>query len=88
MAKIVAERVYSLRLKHRMGRYPRWLRAKKAAKYVRSFLSKHMKAEPADIKIDASINEKIWERGSEKPPARIKVRAVKFDDGVVEAELA
>ncbi len=88
MAKIVVERVYSLRLKHKMKRYPRWLRAKKAAKYVRNFLSKRMKAEIENIKIDASINEKIWEKGCEKPPARIKVRAVKFDDGIVEAELA
>ncbi|AEA47760.1 50S ribosomal protein L31e [Archaeoglobus veneficus] len=88
MAKIVVERVYSLRLKHKMKRYPRWLRAKKAVKYVRNFLSKHMKVEPDKVKIDASINEKIWERGAQKPPTRIKIRAVKFDDGIVEAELA
>ena len=88
MAKIVVERVYSLRLKHKMKRYPRWLRAKKAVKYVRNFLSRHMKVEPENVKLDASINEKIWERGAQKPPARIKIRAVKFDDGIVEAELA
>ena len=88
MAKIVVERVYSLRLKHKMKRYPRWLRAKKAVKYVRNFLSKHMKVEPENVKLDASINEKIWERAAQKPPAKIKIRAVKFDDGIVEAELA
>ncbi|HDM60340.1 MAG TPA: 50S ribosomal protein L31e [Archaeoglobus veneficus] len=88
MAKIVVERVYSLRLKHKMKRYPRWLRAKKAVKYVRNFLSKHMKVEPENVKLDASINEKIWERGAQKPPAKIRIRAVKFDDGIVEAELA
>ena len=88
MAKIVVERVYSLRLKHKMKRYPRWLRAKKAVKYVRSFLSRHMKVEPENVKLDASINEKIWERGAQKPPAKIKIRAVKFDYGIVEAELA
>ncbi len=38
MAKVVVERVYSIRLRHKMKRYPRWLRAKKAAKYVRKFL--------------------------------------------------
>jgi len=88
MAKIVVERVYSIRLRQKMKKYPRWLRAKKAARYVRSFLSKHMKVEPENVKIDTSINEKIWERGAQKPPARIRIRAVKFDDGVVEAELA
>ena len=88
MAKIVVERVYSIRLRQKMKKYPRWLRAKKSAKYVRNFLSRHMKVEPEKIKIDTSINEKIWERGAQKPPAKIRIRAVKFDDGVVEAELA
>jgi len=88
MAKIEVERIYSLRLKHKMKKYPRWLRAKKAMKYIRKFLSRHMKVPPENVKIDASINEKVWERGAQKPPTRIRIRAVKFDDGTVEAELA
>jgi len=88
MAKIEVERVYTIRLKHKMKRYPRWLRAKKAMRFIRSFLSRHMKVEPDKIRIDPSINEKVWERGAQKPPARIRIRAVKFEDGVVEAELA
>ena len=88
MAKIEVERIYSLRIKHKMKKYPRWLRAKKAIKYIRNFLSRHMKVPPENVKIDASINEKIWERGAQKPPTRIRIRAVKFDDGTVEAELA
>ena len=88
MAKIVVERVYSIRLKHEMKRYPRWLRAKKAMRFIRSYLSRHMKVEPDKIKLDPSINEKVWERGAQKPPSKIRIRAVKFEDGVVEAELA
>jgi large subunit ribosomal protein L31e len=88
MARIEVERVYSIRLRQKMKKYPRWLRAKKSMRYLRNFLSRHMKVEPENVKLDASINEKIWERGAEKPPARIRVRAVKFDDGTVEAELA
>jgi len=88
LAKVELERVYSIRLRHKMKRYPRWLRAKKAAKYVRKFLSRHMKVDPENIKIDTAVNEKIWERGAEKPPTKIRVRAVKFDDGIVEVELA
>ncbi|WP_290900332.1 50S ribosomal protein L31e [Ferroglobus sp.] len=87
MAEIVLERVYSIRLKHKMKRYPRWLRAKKAIRYVRRFLSKHMKTDEDKIRLDTKINEKIWERGAQKPPTKIRIRAVKFDDGVVEAEL-
>lgn len=88
MTKIVVERVYSIRLKHKMKRYPRWLRAKKAIRYIRRFLSRHMKVDPDKIKIDPSVNEKIWERGAQKPPSKIRLRAVKFEDGVVEVELA
>ncbi|HID42267.1 MAG TPA: 50S ribosomal protein L31e [Archaeoglobaceae archaeon] len=88
MAEIVVERIYSFRLRQKMKKYPRWLRAKKATKYVKKFLSKHLKTEPENVKIDTALNEKIWSRGAQKPPAKIKVRAVKFDDGAVEAELA
>jgi large subunit ribosomal protein L31e len=41
-----------------------------------------------DVKIDRSINERVWSRGSEKPPSKIRVRAMKMDDGQVQAELA
>jgi large subunit ribosomal protein L31e len=47
-----------------------------------------MKTEPSQIKIDKTINEKVWERGSEKPPSSIRIRAAKFEDGEVQAELA
>ena len=45
-----------------------------------------MKSE--DVKLDKSINEHVWSRGSEKPPAKIRVRAMKFEDGQVQAEFA
>jgi large subunit ribosomal protein L31e len=45
-----------------------------------------MKSE--DVKIDKSINEKVWDRGSTKPPSKIRVRAMKMEDGQVQAELA
>ncbi|MDI6718461.1 MAG: 50S ribosomal protein L31e [Methanomicrobiales archaeon] len=67
-------------------RVPRWTRASRAVKEVRQYLARHMKSD--DIKIDASINEKIWSRGAENPPPRIRVRAMKFEDGQVQAELA
>ncbi len=65
---------------------PRWERGKRAMKSVHDFLARHMKSE--DIKIDQSINEAVWARGSHKPPTRIRVRAMKFEDGQVQAELA
>ena len=49
-------------------------------------LFKHMKAE--EVKLDESINHVIWARGIQKIPSKITVKAVKDDDGVVEATLA
>jgi large subunit ribosomal protein L31e len=88
MAKIVLERVYSIRLRQKVKKYPRWLRTKKSVTYLRKFLARHMKADLENIKLDTKLNEKLWERGAQKPPGKIKVRAVKFDDGVVEVEIA
>ena len=87
MARVEVERIYSIRLKHKLKGYPRWLRAVKAMRYIRRFLSRHMKVDEENVKLDQSINLKIWERGIQKPPSKIRIRAVKFDDGVVEAEL-
>ena len=39
-----------------------------------------MKAE--DVIIDQAINEKVWERGREKIPSKIKVKAVEDDKTV------
>jgi large subunit ribosomal protein L31e len=47
-----------------------------------------MKTPVENVKIDQSLNEVIWARGNEKPPSKVRVRAVKFEDGGVEAEFA
>jgi large subunit ribosomal protein L31e len=75
-------------MRQKLKKYPRWQRTKKSVKYLRNFLSRHMKTSPESIKFDTKLNEKLWERGAEKPPGKIKVRAVKFDDGIVEVEIA
>ncbi len=85
MADILKEQIYIIPLRD-VKLAPRWKRSPRAIKEVREYLAKHMKSE--DIKLDTSINEKIWERGSEKPPRKIRVRAMKFEDGQVQAELA
>jgi len=56
-------------------------RANKAVKVIRKYLEKHMKTD--DVRLDASLNEALWERGREKPPRKVKVKAVKEDDKVV-----
>lgn len=67
---------------------PRWRRAEKAAFRVRAHLARHLKADPALVNLDPSIHGALFARGARKPPRRIRVRAMKFEDGVVEAETA
>jgi len=61
--------------------------APKAVKTVRGFLTRHMKVKEEDIWIDDSLNKALWSKGKYKIPSKIRVRAVKFEDGVVEASL-
>ena len=77
------ERIYTIPLRD-VKNVPRTKRSPKAMRYIREFIQKHMKAE--DVIIDTAVNEKIWERGREKIPSKIKVKAVE-EDGTVEVTL-
>jgi len=81
------ERVYTIPLGV-VKTVPIWRRSNRAMTEVRKYLSRHMKTPAADIKIDPGLNEVIWARGDMKPTSRVRVRAVKFEDGGVEAEFA
>jgi large subunit ribosomal protein L31e len=85
MVEKLTEQIYVVPLRV-VDRVPRWKRGNRAIKEIRKYLSRHMKSE--DIKLDQSINERIWSRGSENPPSKIRIRAMKFEDGQVQAELA
>ena len=92
---IVEERFYTIPL-GKAWISKRKKRAPKAARIVRSFVLKHMKVrteveeeeEPERLVIDNEVNEKLWSRGIEKPPRKIRVRVVKDKEGVVTVHLA
>lgn len=67
---------------------PRKKRAIKAVKIVKEFLARHMNAEIEDILLNNTINEEIWRKGITKPPSKIRVKATRKDDGMIEAVLA
>jgi len=80
------ERIYVVPLRNiKHGRSS--VAAPRAVKQVRSYLTKHMKVQQDDIWIDESLNKHLWSKGKTKIPSKIRVRAVKFEDGVVEASL-
>ena len=76
------ERIYVIPLKK--GGYKSSKAAPTAVKRVKSYLSKHMKVEEKDIWMDDSLNNSLWAMGKYKIPSKVRVKAVKFDDGVVE----
>ena len=92
---IVEERFYTIPLR-KAWISTRKKRAPKAARIVKSFVLKHMKVrteaegeeEAEKLVIDNEVNEKLWNRGIEKPPRKIRVRVVKDKEGVVTVLLA
>lgn len=79
----IGERIYTIPLRA-VKKAPRWKRSNRAITLIRAFLARHTKAEY--IVIDSSVNEKIWERGSQKPPSKIRVKVTEEED-VITAEL-
>jgi large subunit ribosomal protein L31e len=65
----------------------RTARTVRSMKILKAFLSRHMKVEAGMVRIDAKLNEFVWAHGMKKPPRKVKVKAVKGDDGIVVASL-
>ena len=66
-------------------------RADKAMSLIREHLARHFDVDEADVRLDPSVNEAVWERGRSKPPSELRVRAARFEEdgeSVVEAEPA
>ena len=96
--EIVEERTYTIPLSRALVRPPK-KRAPRAMQLVKIFITKHMKLEMKvseeeeeeelpQLIISQEVNEKIWDRGIEKPPRKIRVRAAKDKDGNVTVYLA
>ncbi|MES2153795.1 MAG: 50S ribosomal protein L31e [bacterium] len=78
------ERIYTIPLRDTKD-LVRSRRADLAVRDVKRFLSRHMKSD--DIWLDNEVNELIWARGKYTIPSRVRVRATRFSDGVVEVTL-
>lgn len=76
------EKVYTIPLRAAL-KSKRQERSAKAVKIVKEYLKKHLDVNKVNISSD--LNEKIWKRGIEKPPSRIRVRAIKQSPELAEA---
>jgi large subunit ribosomal protein L31e len=95
---IVEERIYTIPLQKALVRPPK-KRAPRAMQLVKIFVKKHMKLavtvsedeeeeELPQLIVTKEVNEKIWSKGIEKPPRKIRVRVTKDKDGNVTVHLA
>ena len=88
--KIIMEREYIVPLRREWLKVAEFKRANKAVKALKQFLVQHMKVYDRDlrkIRVDILLNNEIRFRGMRKPPASIKVKAIKYEDGFVDAKL-
>ena len=94
--EIVEEKVYTIPLSRA------WIsshqkRAPRAIRLVKNFIQRHMKVKEETLEegeegervvISNEVNERIWSRGIQKPPRKIRVRAAKDKEGTITIYLA
>jgi large subunit ribosomal protein L31e len=96
--EFVEERLYTIPLGKAWVRPPK-KRAPRAMQMIKDFVTKHMKLEMRveeeeekeelpRLVISNDVNEKVWAKGIEKPPRKIRVRAAKDKEGNVTVFLA
>ena len=83
--EIIEERVYTIPLTHA------WIapvkkRSPRAMKVLKEFLKRHMKID--NFVISKEVNERLWSKGIEGAPRKVRVRTVKDKDGIVTVYLA
>lgn len=73
---------------------PKTKRAPRAIKEIKEYVRQHMTDKGADkeelqrdVWIDYRLNELIWSRGIEAPPSKVRVKAIRFEDGLIEVSL-
>ena len=79
--EVVEEKIYTIPIGRLGYATDRGHRSPKAVRDVRAYVTRHMRAD--EVSISNEVNQAIWERGINKPPRKITVRAVKDKEGKV-----
>ena len=97
--EFVEERIYTVPLRRAWDAPPN-KRAPKAIRIIKAFVERHMKVSKPILEeeegeegggriiINGEVNERVWKRGIEKPPRRLRIRAAKDEEGNVTVFLA
>jgi large subunit ribosomal protein L31e len=81
------EREYIIPLRPSQHQPSRRRRAGHAVETIRRFIMRHMKGAREDVWIDPRLNHFLWERGIQHIPRQVRVRAIRFEDGLIEVDL-
>jgi large subunit ribosomal protein L31e len=84
--EIIDERIYTVPLRKAYWTGSRLRRSNRAVRVLREFVERHMK--PEELLIQPEVNDRIWARGIQKPPRRVRIRATKNSDNLVRVYLA
>jgi large subunit ribosomal protein L31e len=75
---------------------PKTKRAPRAIKEIKEYVRRHMmektseedeEKDKKEVWLDYRLNELIWSKGIEHPPSRVRVKAIRFEDGLIEVSL-
>ena len=76
---------------------PRTKRAPRAIKEIKDYVRRHMAEKQAedsdseplkkDVWVDQRLNGQLWKNGIENPPKKVRVKAIRFEDGLIEVSL-
>lgn len=81
------EREFIVPLRASQHQPSRRRRAGHALETVRRFVVRHMKGAPEQVWIDPRLNEHIWSRGVQHLPRAVRIKAIRFEDGLIEVDL-
>lgn len=84
------EREYVIPLRREWRKTANYRRAGIAIREIKRFVARHMRVQDRDVdkvKLDVYLNNEVWFRGRQKPPAKIRVKARKEGE-IVKVELA
>jgi large subunit ribosomal protein L31e len=86
MAEEEDERIYTIPLR-KTKNVPRTKRTPHAIRTIKKYIAKHMKSKLSAVWIDPPVNEKLWGRGIESPPSRIRLKAKRVEEDLIEVTL-
>jgi large subunit ribosomal protein L31e len=84
--EIIDERIYTVPFRRVYWARSRHNRAKREVRVLREFVQRHMK--PEGLLIQPEVNERIWARGIQRPPRKLRIRATKNSENEVKVYLA